>query len=395
MKKRLKAVICTAVIIGGVFILTHAFAKQPSPRKDDLYDQIELLAASIGVIRNGYVEEVNSRDLIYGALKGMLSSLDSHSQFLDPEDYDEMKVETQGRFGGIGVEVTMKDGMPCVITPIEDTPAFKAGLKPNDSIVSIDGKPTRDLALDEVVKLLRGDPGTVVTVTVLREQEKQLQTFPITRAMINIKSIKEASLLKDKIGYIKLVEFQENTPKDFIKALKDLRAKGASGVILDLRNNPGGLLDTAVRVSEVFLPAGALVVSTKGRAKEQNTVYRSEYKNPMIEMPLVILVNEGSASASEIVAAAVRDNKRGIVLGQKTFGKGSVQTVIPLGDGSAIRLTTARYFTPAGQPIHDEGVMPDIVVDNPDGGDRQLQTALSLITCLKAYEPLKTPQPQP
>ncbi|MCX5715661.1 MAG: S41 family peptidase [Candidatus Omnitrophica bacterium] len=394
MKRYPKIILSAAVIVCCLFAFAYVSAKELTPRKDDLYNQIELFAAAIGVIRSEYVDEVNSKDLIYGAMRGMLSSLDSHSQFMDPEEYNEMKVETEGRFGGIGIELTMKDNMPTVITPIEDTPAFKAGLKPNDKLIKIDGKSTQDLALDDVVKLLRGDSGTTVLLTVLREQEKRFIDFSIIRSIIMIKSIKEASVLENKIGYIKLIEFQENTPKDFIKAFKGLEAKGIDGLILDLRNNPGGLLDVSIKVAQVVLPAGETIVSTKGRAKNQDAVYKADYKKPVLEIPLIVLVNEGSASASEIVAAAIKDNKRGIIVGTKTFGKGSVQTVIPLGDGSALRLTTAKYFTPSGQAIHNEGIAPDILVNNPQQKeeqkekeekpyDRQLDTAVSLMKCIK------------
>lgn len=395
------ALICLSF---AVFI----FAKEEKAKKDDLYDQIELFASAVSLIRNDYVDEVKSKDLIYGALKGMLMSLDNYSQFLDPEEYKEMKVETEGRFGGLGIEITLKDGILTIISAIEDTPAFKAGLKPNDKIVSIDGESTRGITLTESVKKLRGEPGTIIKLTILREDEKKLLDFSVTRGIIEIKSIKAAHILEDKIGYIRLVEFQENTPKDLIKNLQALKAKGMDSLILDLRNNPGGLLDTSIKVSEVFLPQGEVIVSTKGRVKDQNTVYKANYKKPYLGFPLIVLVNEGSASASEIVAGALKDNKRGIIVGMKTFGKGSVQTVIPLVDGSALRLTTAKYFTPSGKQIHKEGIAPDVVIPfsketkenqvevleetealEKDKIDNQLERAVDLIKGIKVYESVK------
>lgn len=362
-KKRTIFWIASVIIL--LSFVTFIFAKEEKPRKDNLYEDVELFASAVSMIRTDYVKEVNSKDLIYGALKGMLMSLDSHSQFLDPEAYKEMKVETEGKFGGIGIEITLKDGALTIISPIEDTPAFKAGLKPNDKIVRIDGKSTRDITLTEAVKKLRGEPNTSVTLTILREDEKKLLDFVITRGIIEIKSIKETSILEGKIGYIKLVEFQQNTPKDLERALRFLKAKGMDSLILDLRNNPGGLLDTSVKVSEMFLPQGKEIVSTKGRVKNQDVVFKSSYRRPHLDFILVILVNEGSASASEIVAGAIKDNKRGIIVGIKTFGKGSVQTVVPLSDGSAVRLTTAEYFTPNGEAISNKGIIPDVVVSKP------------------------------
>ena len=427
-KKRIIILIALVIFVLGISQLMLAKEKEkgsaPPAKKDDLYEQVELFANTISIIRNDYVASTQSKDLIYGALKGMLMSLDSHSQFMDPESYREMKVETEGKFGGIGIEITLKEGILTVISPIEDTPAFKAGLKPNDKIVRIDGKSTRDATLNEAVKKLRGEPGTPVTLTILREEEKKLTDVVITRGLIEIKSIKEASVLEDNIGYVKIIEFQENTPKDLAKALAGLKAKGIDSLILDLRNNPGGLLETSVKVSEMFLTQGKLVVSTKGRAKSQDMVYKSEYGRPYTEFILVVIVNEGSASASEIVAGAIKDNKRGIIVGVKTFGKGSVQTVIPLSDGSAIRLTTAEYFTPNGETINNKGIIPDVVVAKSKGiaqkpkdeeleeeevferpelkepsekkaekskpYDAQLETAINLIKGIKSYEALKT-----
>ncbi|MBI4335312.1 MAG: S41 family peptidase [Candidatus Omnitrophica bacterium] len=353
------------------------WTKDDGAKKDNLYEQVELFASAVSIIRSDYVKEVDSRDLIYGALKGMLMSLDSHSQFLDPEAYGEMKVETEGKFGGLGIELTIKDGVLTIISPIEDTPAFKAGLRPNDRIVRIDGKSTRDTTLNEAVKKLRGEPGMPVNLTILREDEKKVLDFTIERGIIEIKSIKEARVLEDSIGYVKLVEFQENTPKDLAKGLASLKTKGIDSMILDLRNNPGGLLDASVKVSEMFLPQGKVVVSTKGRVSGQDITYKSNYPKPYLNFVMIILVNEGSASASEIVAGALRDNRRAIIVGSKTFGKGSVQTVIPLRDGSAVRVTTAEYFTPNGEAINNKGIIPDVeaarVRESGPAGDKKVE----------------------
>lgn len=330
-------------------------------QKDNFYEEIELFADTLAIIRSEYVDETKIKDLIYGALEGMLSSLDPYSQFMDPDTYNEVKVETEGEFGGLGIEITIKDRMLTIITPLDDTPAYKAGLKAGDRIVKIDGKLTKDITLLEAVKKLRGEPGSEVNLTIMREEEEKLLDFTIKRGIIKIKSIKEARIIEDNIGYIRITEFQENTPQDLEKALVDLENQHMEGLILDLRNNPGGLLDVAVKVADKFIEREKVIVTTQGRLKNQNLKFKSVTPaHP--RYPLVILVNGGSASGSEIVAAAIRDHKRGILLGTKTFGKGSVQTIIPLKDGSALRLTTSRYFTPKGWTIHDKGVIPDVIV---------------------------------
>ena len=359
------------LIVGLSFVagfITHNIslaekAQQVQTQADDLYKELELFSDAVSIIRSDYVEDAKSKDLIYGALKGMLSSLDPYSQFMDPEMYNEMKIETEGEFGGIGIEITIKDDLLTIISPIEDTPAYKVGLKTGDKIVKIDGEITKDLTLLEAVKKLRGKPGTDVKVTVLRETEKKLLDFTITRSIIKIESIKRAEIIEGGIGYIRLVEFQENTQKDLEESLKRLEQQGIKGLILDLRNNPGGLLDTAVEVAEKFLEEGKIIVSTKGRVENQNIIFKARDRNKHLAYPMVVLINGGSASASEIVAGAIQDNKRGIIMGTKSFGNGSVQTVAPLSDGSAVRLTTSKYFTPKDRSIHGEGIVPDIIVE--------------------------------
>ena len=343
--------------------------------KDDLYNQVELFSNAISVIRNDYVTDVDSKKIIYGALTGMLSSLDDFSSFLDPDEYKEMAIEASGEFGGIGVEITLKDGILTVITPIAGTPADNAGIKSGDKIVKINGNITRNMTLNEAVKIMRGEPGTQLMLTVWREKEERVLDIPIKRAIINVTSIKDAYIIEDKVGYIRLIEFQEKAGRELEDALKKLEGQGMDALILDLRNNPGGLLDSAIDVSEKFLPKDQVIVSTKGRNQSQNTVYKSDgiFKHP--QYPVIILVNEGSASASEIVAGALKDNKRAMLLGTKTFGKGSVQTVIPLRDGSALRLTTALYYTPSGKSIMNQGVIPDVVVEQESLKDRKEEPA--------------------
>ncbi len=335
-------------------------------QKEKLYESLELFADTVSIINGGFVDEVDSKDLIYGALKGMLSSLDPYSQFLDPDTYKEMKVTTGGEFGGLGIEISIRDNLLTVISPIAGTPAYRIGIKAYDRILKIDDESTKDITLIEAVKKMRGKPGEPVKLTILREGAGRLLEFNIVRDIIKIESIKEAEIIEDKIGYIQIAEFQEHTKRDLDKALKKLEAQGMKGLIIDLRNNPGGLLTVAVEIADFFLPEGKLIVSTKGRNLAQNLVFKSHKTSAHLDYPIVILINEGSASGSEIVAGALRDNKRALLLGTKTFGKGSVQTIIPLSDGSAVRLTTSKYYLPCGESIHEEGIVPDIEVDEEE-----------------------------
>lgn len=331
--------------------------------KNELYRQVGLFADSLAIIQMEYVDEISSKEIIYGALKGMLASLDPHSQFMDPDTYNELKVDTEGKFGGLGIEITIKDGLLTVVTPIEDTPAWKAGVKANDRIVKINDELTRDITLVDAVKKLRGEPGDPVNITILRESEKKILEFRIFRDIVNIKDIKEARILENGIAYLRLVEFRENTAKNLDKALEELQEEGMSALILDLRNNPGGLLDVAVEAAERFIEKDKMVVYTKGRKESQNLEFRSRFNKPILNLPMVVLINEGSASGSEIVAGCLQDHKRAMIVGKNSFGKGSVQTVIPLSDGSALRITTSKYFTPSGREIHGKGVVPDIEVE--------------------------------
>lgn len=361
MGKKFIVVIATIV---SFFSLTSLAVSQISRKtKDDLYSQIELYSYTLTTIQADYVEEKSPKDLIYGSLRGMLSTLDPHSQFLDPDEYKDLKTETQGKFGGLGIEISIRDGILTVITPIEGTPAWDAGVKSGDLIVKIENEMTKDMTLSDAVKLLRGKPGTDIHITVLREKEFKILEFNITREIIRIQDVKGTQILTDKIGYIRLAEFREDSAKDFRKALDELKEAGADSLIVDLRNNPGGLLNVAIKITEEFLPKGALIVSTKGRRRSQNTETYSTNTSHLIDWPMVVMINGGSASGSEIFAGAVKDNKRAIIVGEQSFGKGSVQSVIPLPDGSGLRLTTSKYFTPSGVSIHEVGITPDIVVD--------------------------------
>jgi carboxyl-terminal processing protease len=369
MFKRLKVPLLVLVIMLLASFTMGGYDTQKvvkTQSKNDLYDQVELFSDAVSAIRNDYVTEVDSKKMIYGSLRGMLSSLDDFSSFLDPDEYKEMSVEAKGEFGGIGVEITLKDGIITIITPIAGTPADSAGIKPGDKIVRINGKTTKNITLNDAVKMMRGDSGTQLVLTIWREKEEKVLDIPIKRAIINVTSIKDAYLLEDKIGYIRLIEFQQKAGRELEDSLKKLEGQGMDALILDLRNNPGGLLDSAIDVSEKFLPNDQVIVSTKSRDTAQNSVFKStgQFQHP--QYPIIVLVNEGSASASEIVAGALRDNKRAILLGAKTFGKGSVQTVIPLKDGSALRLTTASYYTPSGKSIMNQGIVPDVFVEQEE-----------------------------
>lgn len=331
-------------------------------KESETYEALRLFAAVLDLIQRDYVEDVEPKKLIYGAINGMLTSLDPHSGFLKPEEYKELQIETKGSFTGIGIEITQKDGLPTVVSPIEGTPADKAGLKPNDKIVKIGDKQTKDMTLTEVVKLLRGPKGTEVTISVFREGWTGLKEFTLKRDVIPIRSVRFHKI-EDGYGYIRISNFLNKTTEDFRNALKELEGEKGTlkGLILDVRNNPGGLLDQAVNISDEFIDSG-LIVYTDGRVADQKIKFSAHPDKIHRNYPIVVLVNEGSASASEIVAGALQDHKRAIIMGTQTFGKGSVQVVNPLPDGSAVRLTIARYYTPNGRSIQAKGITPDIVV---------------------------------
>ncbi len=329
------------------------------------YESIEMFTDVLSLVKKSYVEEVDTKKLIYGAINGMLASLDPHSAFMPPETYKEMKIETKGSFGGLGIEITIKDGMLMVISPIEDTPAFKAGIKAGDHIVKIEDKFTKDLSIMDAVKRMRGVKGTKVSLTIMREGFDKPKDFQMVRDIIQVKSVKY-KILDDGYGYIRVAQFQEKTTEDLEKALQAVKTESGNklnGLVLDLRNDPGGLLDQAVKVAERFLDEGKLIVYTEGREKDSKMRFVSRPGTKEPNYPIVVLINSGSASASEIVAGALQDHKRAVIMGTQSFGKGSVQTIIPLSDNSGLRLTTARYFTPSGRSIQAKGISPDITVE--------------------------------
>jgi carboxyl-terminal processing protease len=330
----------------------------------DTYESLEAFSNVLNLVQENYVEEVDSQKAIEGAIRGMLTTLDPHSSYMKPDDFKELQVETQGSFTGIGIEITMKDNILTVVSPIEGTPAFAKGLKAGDKIVKIGDEQTQDMSLMEAVKRLRGPKGSEVTISIHRKGWPDLKEITLIRDIIPIHSVK-AKLLEPGYAYIRIINFQAQTTTDFKKAYADLEKQGKiKGLIVDLRNNPGGLLDQSVKIADIFIDEG-VVVSTKGRIKEQNSVFYARDNSPKHNFPLVVLVNEGSASASEIVAGALQDHKKAVIIGAQTFGKGSVQTIIPMDSGAGLRLTTARYYTPSGRSIQATGITPDIIVASP------------------------------
>ena len=326
---------------------------------DDFYKNIEVFTEVLRQIEKNYVEPQDSKKLIYGAIKGMVQSLDPHSSFLTKDEHKELLIETKGSFTGIGIEITIRDNILTVVSPIEGTPAYNAGVQAGDKIIRIDNKPSTDITLIDAVKLIRGPKGTDVKITILREGEGKPLEFTITRDVIPLISVRNY-LLKPNIGYIRISNFQSKTADDLASALENLeKNRKLKGLILDLRNNPGGLLTQAIEVADLFLDSG-LIVSTKGRDPSQDIEVSAHKNEKERNYPIIVLVNGGSASAAEIVAGALQDNKKALIVGTRTFGKGSVQTILPLSDGSGLRLTTAKYYTPSGRSIQLSGISPDI-----------------------------------
>src|SRR5712692_2686025 len=379
------------------------------------YENLRLFTEVLSIVQSQYVDEVAPKDIIYNAIKGTLRGLDPHSSFLDPEMYREMQVETSGSFGGLGIEITLRDDVLTVVAPIEGTPAYRAGIQPGDRILKIEGLSTKDMQLSDAVKRMRGKPGSKITISIVREGWAEPKDFFITREQIRVQSVR-ANQLEPGIEYIRLRQFQEQTANDLEVSLDKYVKEGKiQGLVLDLRNNPGGLLTSAVEVTEKFLESGKLVVYTEGRVRNQNMRFSSNAKRVFSDFPIVVLVNQGSASASEIVAGALQDWGRAVVIGTQSFGKGSVQTIIPLSDGSGLRLTTAKYFTPNGRSIHGKGITPDIVVELPKEPkeaparqpsldpledlkkDIQVQRAIDVIKTMRIIEqqrPAQSPQVQ-
>lgn len=378
------ALICTGLIAGVALTLQLSATAQQGGSNLPL-DELRTLSNVFGQIKRDYVESVEDKRLLTDAIKGMVSGLDPHSSYLDKKDFAEMQEHTQGKFAGLGIEITSEDGVVKILNPIEDTPAARAGLQPGDLITRLDDKPVRGMSLDQSVRRMRGEPGTKITLTIFRKSEER--TFPVTiiRAEIKVQSVK-AKMIEPGIAYVRITSFQERTVPDLGKKLTELYEKEPQikGLILDLRNNGGGLLQGAVGVSAAFLANDTLVVSTKGQSEDAKQIFKAtpenyklgELTDPLAQLPatlkkvpMVVLVNAFSASASEIVAGALQDHKRATIIGKTTFGKGSVQTVRPLSADSALKLTTAYYYTPTGKSIQAFGIKPDIPVDQNSEGD--------------------------
>ena len=368
-------------VLGALLTLNFSAIAQRDTKLPIPYEDLQLLSAVFGKIKSDYVESVTDEKLIREAINGMVRGLDPHSDFLDADAFKELQVSTQGKFGGLGIEVGVEDGVVRVVSPIEDTPAFRAGIKSGDLIVKIDETATRGMPLNKAVELMRGKPGTPITLTILRKEAESLLSFALVREEINVKSVR-AKMLEPGYGYIRIRNFQERTGEDLARVLKDFYKQGElKGLVLDVRADPGGLLNQAVAVSAAFLPKDSLVVYTDGRtpdARMRLTASRENYQRRgddwfrdlpagAKKVPMVVLVDGGTASASEIVAGALQDHKRAIVMGAPTFGKGSVQTILPIGSSAGLKLTTARYYTPAGRSIQAKGIEPDLVID--DGRD--------------------------
>lgn len=348
-----------------------AFAEEAKPEhkasiSNDKYDDIALFGRVINFIDKQYVEKVNTKDLVYGAIKGMLETLDPHSNFMPPEIYNQLKSDTSGKFGGLGLEVWVnKEGILTVVNPMEGTPAWKAGIKSGDKIMKINGEPTKGMSLVEALSRMRGEAGSKIDFSVQRDGAPNLLDFKLKRVIIDVKSVR-SEMLKNQIAYIRLNHFQEKSATEVKAALEKLESKEKlKGLILDMRNNPGGLLDQAVEVANLFIDSG-VIVSTLGREKEDKEVKSAKSGIARTDLPLLVLVNGNTASAAEIVAGAIKDHKRGIILGSRTFGKGSVQTVIPLAEDVGLKLTIARYYTPNGTSIQAKGIEPDVQLEDID-----------------------------
>jgi carboxyl-terminal processing protease len=354
----------TGVIILLSVLITGGYKDQLLATTYKNYEALKIFSDVLTIIQKNYVEQIDLKSLVYNAIKGMVSNLDPHSSFMPPEMYKELQVETKGSFGGLGLEITFKDGVLTVVSPIEDTPADRVGIKPGDKIIKIENEFTKDMSLMDAVKKMRGTPGTRVKITIFREGAKEPKEYTLTRDVIKIKSVK-SKRIDEKFGYIRVAQFQEDTTREFKRALSELESgkPPIKGLILDLRRDPGGLLDQAVNVSDEFLDSG-LIVSTEGRVENQQMKFYAKKKSGQHNYPLVVLVNSGSASGSEIVAGALQDHGRAVIVGTQTFGKGTVQTIIPLSDGSGLRLTTAKYYTPNHRSIQEKGVTPDIIVED-------------------------------
>jgi carboxyl-terminal processing protease len=382
-----QTIIMKKISILLTFLFLNIFSQNAfSQKKDALYEKLDLFGDILETINNEYFKQINEGEVIDGAINGMLQSLDPYSSYMSPKTFKNMNTETKGEFGGLGIEVTMEGGLVKVITPIDDTPADKAGIKSGDYIIKLDDKQVKGLTLDEAVNTMRGKSGTSITLTIRRINVSEPITVKIVREIIKTKSV--ISEVKENIGYLRLRSFNEKSGDELIDKIKEIKRNNTNitGYILDLRNNPGGLLSQAIKISDAFLDSGE-IVSTKGRDPRDIKIYNSKKGDETNGKPLIVLINQGSASASEIVAGALKDHKRAIVIGEKSFGKGSVQSIMPLSNGGGLRLTTAKYYLPSGETIEEIGVLPDIKVEqqkdnfkiNDPINDNQLIYALKLL----------------
>lgn len=389
MRKRvLYSVLLTALGLNLLFGAQIYFQSAQAAEKENIYPQIELFMRVLERVRQDYVEDnINGEKLTYerlihGALRGMLKTLDPYSEYMEPPKYTNMRDDMEGAYGGVGIVIGQNEGFLQVISPMEDSPAFKAGILKGDKIIKIDGKAAEKLTSPDAMKKLRGAPGTDVTLGILRTTSsgsKELE-FKLTRAAIKMNTVKDINdhrefpVSENKIGYARITQFGEHTSEEFQAALKKMRAQEMAGLVLDLRNNPGGLLDQAVEICDTFLPRGQLIVSTEGRsARMKMEEYKARGRDQYPDLKIVILINNGSASAAEIVAGCLQDLGRAFVMGERSFGKGSVQSILPLPDGSALRLTTAKYYTPSHKVIHEQGITPDSIVPMNPEDDEALQ----------------------
>jgi len=363
---RTALVLILGIFVGAALTLEHSVLAEKDDATAKLpYEDLKVFSEVFDRIKNDYVEEVEDKQLLEDAIQGMLSGLDPHSTYLDPESFKEVRIGTSGEFGGLGIEVTMENGFVKVVAPIDDTPAERAGLQPGDLITRLDDQAVKGMSLSEAVEIMRGKPDTDIRLTVIREGEAKPLEFTITRAVIKITSVK-SRMLEPGYGYVRVTQFQNGTADTLRKDLGKLKKEAGGelkGLVLDLRNNPGGVLDSAVAVSDTFLEDG-LIVSTKGRIENSRFTFTAKPSDYVDGAPVVVLVNGGSASASEIVAGALQDHRRAVIMGTQTFGKGSVQTILPMENGAALKLTTARYYTPGDRSIQAAGIKPDVTVEN-------------------------------
>jgi len=363
-----------ALILSGVTWIATANNALAETKQPSEYEQLNLFSDALYLIQKNYVEEVDMGILVQGAMQGLLTELDPHSEYLTAEMFAELEIETKGQFSGLGIEITVKDHLITIIAPIADTPAYRAGIQAGDKIIKIDGQLIKDLSTTDAIKMMRGDAGSQINLEIMRDDRTTPLKFTLTRELIEIDSVKH-SYQGAGLGYVRIAQFQEKTDKEMRHALLELNRNSGgslSGLVIDLRNNPGGLLDQAIKVADFFLDSGD-IVSTRGRNEQENATYKATIieQDQQANYPIVILVNGGSASAAEIVAGALQDQKRALIMGTQSFGKGSVQSLIELSDKSALRLTTARYFTPNGSSIQALGIIPDIIVEQAVWNDKQ------------------------